>query len=213
MWEDSTAYVQQRDEYLEQVCEMALRKISIVTVCGTATNSTMKVDHYQLEHDKPMKAMRKEDLLNRTLIAHIRNEFGMVPGDFHMVLTDFDMKVKQSYEVPIALKAVLDYVDTMPSRSRELEQQKKSGLVCPKEDRPRSLENFLSRFRWRRRLFIISSPNDEEWAYQQQLYALTSQACNLGLRHISILKLVGMDAADMGGVLELYPINGKDPLA
>ncbi|KAJ8377514.1 hypothetical protein AAFF_G00259410 [Aldrovandia affinis] len=38
---------------------------------------------------------------------------------------------------------------------------------------------------------------------------LTSQACNLGLRHISILKLVGMDAADMGGVLELYPINGS----
>ena len=33
-----------------------------------------------------------------------------------------------------------------------------------------------------------------------------------GLRHISILKLVGMDAADMGGVLELYPINGKTPL-
>lgn len=30
-----------------------------------------------------------------------------------------------------------------------------------------------------------------------------------GLRHISILKLAGTEAADMGGVLELYPINGK----
>lgn len=36
------------------------------------------------------------------------------------------------------------------------------------------------RFRWRRRLFIISAPSDEEWAYQQQLYGLNSQACNLG---------------------------------
>lgn len=30
-----------------------------------------------------------------------------------------------------------------------------------------------------------------------------------GLRHIAILKLVGTEALDMGGVLELYPINGK----
>lgn len=40
------------------------------------------------------------------------------------------------------------------------------------------------RFRWRRRLFVISAPNDEEWAYQQQLYALSSQACNLGMSHL-----------------------------
>lgn len=31
-----------------------------------------------------------------------------------------------------------------------------------------------------------------------------------GLRHISILKLVGTELSDMGGVLELYPFNGKD---
>lgn len=36
------------------------------------------------------------------------------------------------------------------------------------------------RFRWRRRLLIISSPSDEEWSFQQQLYSLNSQACNLG---------------------------------
>lgn len=30
-----------------------------------------------------------------------------------------------------------------------------------------------------------------------------------GLRHIAVLKLVGTEALDMGGVLELYPINGK----
>lgn len=31
-----------------------------------------------------------------------------------------------------------------------------------------------------------------------------------GLRHISVLKLLGTEKIDMGGVLELYPINGED---
>ncbi|XP_076119390.1 coiled-coil domain-containing protein 80 [Alosa pseudoharengus] len=207
--EENRMYVQQRDEYLEHVCEMAIRKVSIITIFGTLTNSSMKIDHYQLESDRAMKGLRQEDLVNQELIAELRTEFGMNYNDFHMVLTDFDMRVKQFYEVPIAMKAVFDYLDTFASRVREMEQQKRDGVVCKKEDKPRSLENFLSRFRWRRRLFVISAPNDEEWAYQQQLYALTSQACNLGLRHISILKLVGTEAADMGGVLELYPINGS----
>ncbi|KAJ8407286.1 hypothetical protein AAFF_G00278600 [Aldrovandia affinis] len=206
--ESNGMYAQQRDEYLEHVCEMAIRKVSIITIFGTMANSTMKIDHYQLENDKPMKGLRQEDLVNHDLIVELRKEFGMTYDEFFMVLTDFDMKVKQYYEVPIAMKAVFDYADTFSSRIKEMEQQKRDAVSCKKEDKPRSLENFLSRFRWRRRLFVISSPNDEEWAYQQQLYALNSQACNLGLRHISILKLVGMEAVDMGGVLELYPING-----
>ncbi|XP_069389661.1 coiled-coil domain-containing protein 80 isoform X3 [Paralichthys olivaceus] len=207
--EENRMYVQQRDEYLESVCEMAIRKVSIITIFGSLTNSTMKIDHYQLENDKSMKGLRQEDLVNQDLITELRKEFSMMHDDFYMVLTDTDMRVKQSYEVPIAMKAVFDYIDTFSSRIREMEQQKRDGVVCKKEDKPRSLENFLSRFRWRRRLFIISAPSDEEWAYQQQLYALTSQACNLGLRHISILKLAGTELADMGGVLELYPINGS----
>ncbi|XP_061579231.1 coiled-coil domain-containing protein 80 [Cololabis saira] len=207
--EESSMYVQQRDEYLESVCEMAIRKVSIITIFGSLTNSTMKIDHYQIENDKPMKGLRQEDLVNQELITELRKEFGMTYEEFYMVLTDTDMRVKQSYEVPIAMKAVFDYIDTFSSRIREMEQQKRDGVVCKKEDKPRSLENFLSRFRWRRRLFIISAPSDEEWSYQQQLYALGSQACNLGLRHIAILKLVGTETADMGGVLELYPINGS----
>ncbi|XP_066542793.1 coiled-coil domain-containing protein 80 [Hoplias malabaricus] len=207
--EEHSMYVQQRDEYLEHVCEMAIRKVSIITIFGSLTNSTMKIDHYQLENDRPMKGLRQEDLVNQELITDLRKEYGMVFNDFYMVLTDVDMKWKQFYEVPIAMKAVFSYIDTFSSRLREMEQQKRDGVTCKKEDKPRSLENFLSRFRWRRRLFVISAPNDEEWAYQQQLYALSSQACNLGLRHISILKLVGTDMVDMGGVLELYPINGS----
>uniref|UniRef100_A0A3B3VGC7 Coiled-coil domain-containing protein 80 n=1 Tax=Poecilia latipinna TaxID=48699 RepID=A0A3B3VGC7_9TELE len=207
--EENRMYVQQRDEYLESVCEMAIRKVSIITIFGSLTNSTMKIDHYQIENDKPMKGLRQEDLVNQELITELRKEFGMTYDEFYMVLTDTDMRVKQSYEVPIAMKAVFDYIDTFSSRIREMEQQKRDGVVCKKEDKPRSLENFLSRFRWRRRLFIISAPSDEEWSYQQQLYALSSQACNLGLRHIAVLKLVGTELPDMGGVLELYPINGS----
>uniref|UniRef100_A0A3Q2WV93 Coiled-coil domain-containing protein 80 n=1 Tax=Haplochromis burtoni TaxID=8153 RepID=A0A3Q2WV93_HAPBU len=175
--EELSMYVQQRDEYLESVCEMAIRKVSIITIFGSLTNSTMKIDHYQI-------------------------------GKILIVLFYLPFHI-QSFEVPIAMKAVFNYIDTFSSRIREMEQQKRDGVVCKKEDKPRSLENFLSRFRWRRRLFIISAPNDEEWAYQQQLYALNSQACNLGLRHIAILKLVGTESPDMGGVLELYPINGS----
>ncbi|MCI4378416.1 hypothetical protein PGIGA_G00215650 [Pangasianodon gigas] len=207
--EENSMYVQQRDEYLEHVCEMAIRKVSIITIFGTLTNSTMKIDHYQLENDKPMKGLRQEDLVNQELITDLRKEFRMTYDDFYMVLTDMDMKWKQFYEVPIAMKTVFGYIDTFSSRIREMEQQKRDGVTCKKEDKPRSLENFLSRFRWRRRLFVISAPNDEEWAYQQQLYAMSSQACNLGLRHISVLKLLGTEMVDMGGVLELYPINGS----
>lgn len=46
--EESNMYVEQRDEYLESVCEMAIRKVSIITIFGSLTNSTMKIDHYQL---------------------------------------------------------------------------------------------------------------------------------------------------------------------
>lgn len=207
--EENRMYVQQQDEYLESVCEMAVRKVSIITIFGPLTNSTMKIDHYQIEKDKPMKGLRQEDLVNQDLITELREAFGVTANDFYMILTDTDMRVKQSYEVPIAMKAVLDYIDTFSSRIPEMEQQKRDAVVCKKEDKPRSLENFLSRFRWRRRLFVISAPSDEEWSYQQQLQALTSQACNLGLRHIAILKLVGTETLDMGGVLELYPINGS----
>ncbi|XP_041936285.1 coiled-coil domain-containing protein 80 [Alosa sapidissima] len=207
--EHNRMYKQQRDEYLEHVCEMALRKVSIITIFGPLTNGTMKIDHYHMEQDKPMRGLQDDDLVNHELIMAFRRELGMTHDDFYMVLTDFEIKVKQQYEVPIAMKAVFDYMDTFTSRINEMEQQKKQGVMCKKEDKSRTLENFLSRFRWRRRLFVMSSSSDDEWAYQQQLYTLTSQACNLGLRHMAVLRLVGKEREDASGVLELYPINGS----
>ncbi|OPJ66657.1 coiled-coil domain-containing protein 80 [Patagioenas fasciata monilis] len=204
---DNTMYVQQRDEYLESFCKMATRKISVITIFGTMNNSSMKIDHFQLDNEKPMKVIEDEDLVDQQLISELRKEYGMTYNDFFMVLTDTDMKVKQYYEVPIAMKSVFDLIDTFQSRIKDMERQKKEGIVC-KEDKKQSLESFLSRFRWRRRLVVISAPSDEDWAYSQQLAALSGQACNFGLRHITILKLLGL-GEDIGGVLELYPINGS----
>ncbi|XP_004675274.1 PREDICTED: coiled-coil domain-containing protein 80 [Condylura cristata] len=204
---ENNMYVQQRDEYLESFCKMATRKISVITIFGPLHNSTMKIDHFQLDNEKPMRVVDNEDLVDQHLISELRKQYGMTYNDFFMVLTDVDLRVKQYYEVPIAMKSVFDLIDTFQSRIKDLEKQKKEGIVC-KEDKKQSLENFLSRFRWRRRLLVISAPNDEDWAYSQQLSALSGQACNFGLRHITILKLLGV-GEEVGGVLELFPINGS----
>lgn len=204
---ENNMYVQQRDEYLESFCKMATRKISVITIFGPVSNSTMKIDHFQLDNEKPMRVVDDEDLVDQHLIGDLRKEYGMTYNDFFMVLTDVDLRVKQYYEVPIAMKSVFDLIDTFQSRIKDMEKQKKEGIVC-KDDKKQSLENFLSRFRWRRRLLVISAPNDEDWAYSQQLSALSGQACNFGLRHITILKLLGV-GEEVGGVLELFPINGS----
>ncbi|XP_076974504.1 coiled-coil domain-containing protein 80 [Tamandua tetradactyla] len=204
---ENNMYVQQRDEYLENFCKMATRKISVITIFGPVNNSTMKIDHFQLDNEKPMRVVDDADLVDHHLISELRKEYGMTYNDFFMVLTDVDLRVKQYYEVPIAMKSVFDLIDTFQSRIKDMEKQKREGIVC-KEDKKQSLENFLSRFRWRRRLLVISAPNDEDWAYSQQLSALSGQACNFGLRHITILKLLGV-GEEVGGVLELFPINGS----
>uniref|UniRef100_A0A8C5LNF1 Coiled-coil domain-containing protein 80 n=1 Tax=Leptobrachium leishanense TaxID=445787 RepID=A0A8C5LNF1_9ANUR len=214
--EDQNMYSQQRDEYLETVCEMAVRKISIVTIIGTLSNSTMKIDHFQIDNEKPMKVIGDDDLLDHDLITELRKEYGMTYNDFFMVLTDLDMKVKQYYEVPIAMKSVFDLVDTFQSRIKEMEKQKREGITCKKEDKTRSLENFLSRFRWRRRLFIISAPSDEEWAYQQQLNALTGQACNMGSSSVDREDLSSNLVKDIRNYFQVSPeyfsmlLVGKD---
>lgn len=204
---ENNMYVQQRDEYLESFCKMATRKISVITIFGPVNNSSMKIDHFQLENEKPMRVVEDEDLVDQHLISELRKEYGMAYDEFFMVLTDVDLRVKQYYEVPITMKSVFDLIDTFQSRIKDMEKQKKEGIVC-KEDKKQSLENFLSRFRWRRRLLVISAPSDEDWAYSQQLSALSGQACNFGLRHITILKLLGV-GEEVGGVLELFPINGS----
>lgn len=43
------------------------------------------------------------------------------------------------------MKSVFDLIDTFQSRIKDMEKQKKEGIVC-KEDKKQSLENFLSRY-------------------------------------------------------------------
>nr|XP_060484716.1 coiled-coil domain-containing protein 80-like [Panthera onca] len=92
-----------------------------------------------------MRVVDDEDLVDQHLIGELRKEYGMTYNDFFMVLTDVDLRVKQYYEVPIAMKSVFDLIDTFQSRIKDMEKQKKEGIVC-KEDKKQSLENFLSRY-------------------------------------------------------------------
>ena len=60
-------YVQQRDEYLESFCKMATRKVSVITIFGPVSNSTMKIDHFQLGSLKQ---------LNHSIIAFLLAKVG-----------------------------------------------------------------------------------------------------------------------------------------
>lgn len=95
-----------------------------------------------------------------------------------------DAVFQQSYEVPIAMKAVFDYIDTFSSRIREMEQQKRDGVACKKEDKPRSLENFLSR--WDSKSSCVHKYYTSGKVFCRYLppftHTHTAQRCRAGLR-------------------------------
>ncbi|XP_041042988.1 coiled-coil domain-containing protein 80-like isoform X2 [Carcharodon carcharias] len=203
---DSKLYIHQRDEYLEHVCQLAVRRISMIAILGSQSNSTLTVEHYQNEDEVALE----NPVLNSVsvdLIVQLRRDFGMTFDEFFMVLVDYDMKVKQYFDVPIPVKVLVDYMDTLPSRRLEVQEEKENGVTCFKR-RQFDINKFLSRLMWKRRLLIISSPSEEEWVFQQQLTSLHGQACNLGIRHFTLLKLIG-SGEDTSGSLELFPLNGR----
>uniref|UniRef100_A0A8C4NJG9 Coiled-coil domain containing 80 like 1 n=1 Tax=Eptatretus burgeri TaxID=7764 RepID=A0A8C4NJG9_EPTBU len=200
-------YEQQRDAYLERACEMGMRNISVISLLGNHSHSSLSIEHFHREDDTSLATQSSRFPRHWTLAWKLRQMYGLTDGEFLMALTDLDLKVKQFYEVPIGVQAIFDLVDTFPSRLREMVMEKETVNSCKQEQQPSSLENFLARFRWRRRLFVISAPSYESWAYQQQMYALNGQACVLGLRHIVVLNLLG-EGEDASGELLLYSING-----
>ncbi|XP_060690320.1 coiled-coil domain-containing protein 80-like [Hemiscyllium ocellatum] len=208
---DSKLYTHQRDEYLEHLCQLAVRKFSMIAILGSQSNSTLTVEHYQNENELALENPVSESA-NVELIAQLRREFGMSFDEFFMVLADYDMQVKQYFDVPIPVKILVDYVDTLPSRRLEIEEEKKNGVTCIEHNREVNINKFLSRLLWKRRMLIISSPSEEEWAFQQQLTALHGQACNLGIRHFTLLKLVG-SGEDVSGSMEVFPLNGRAEVA
>ncbi|XP_078416624.1 coiled-coil domain-containing protein 80-like [Cetorhinus maximus] len=203
---DSKLYIHQRDEYLEHVCQLAVRRISMIAILGSQSNSTLKVEHYQNEDEVALENP-VHNSVSVDLIAQLRRDFGMTFDEFFMVLVDYDMKVKQYFDVPIPVKVLVDYMDTLPSRRLEIQEEKENGVTCVKR-RQFNINKFLSRLMWKRRLLIISSPSEEEWVFQQQLTSLHGQACNLGIRHFTLLKLIG-SGEDFSGSLELFPLNGR----
>uniref|UniRef100_UPI00358F7F4A coiled-coil domain-containing protein 80-like n=1 Tax=Myxine glutinosa TaxID=7769 RepID=UPI00358F7F4A len=204
---DEPMYEQQRDAYLERACEMGMRHISVISLLGNHTHSSLSIEHFHRENETSLATQSNRYTRPWNLAWKLRQMYGLTDGEFLMALTDLDLKVKQFYEVPIGVQAIFDLVDTFPSRLREMVMEKETVNTCNQEQEPSSLENFLARFRWRRRLFAISAPSHESWAYQQQIYALNGQACVLGLRHIVVLNMLG-EGEDASGEFLLYSING-----
>lgn len=56
------------------------------------------------------------------------------------------------------MKSVFDLIDTFQSRIKDMERQKKEGIVC-KEDKKQSLESFLSRYH----LLFLSAANSTNY--------------------------------------------------
>ncbi|XP_069739761.1 coiled-coil domain-containing protein 80-like isoform X3 [Narcine bancroftii] len=204
---DSRLYVQQRDDYLEHVCQLAIRHISVVIVLGSPTNSTLIIEHYQTENE-PLLENPEPVPVSADLIGFLRKEFGMSFNEFFMVLIDYDMKVKQFFDVPIPIKVLVDYMDTFPSRLPEIQEEKRNGITCLQREGRVNINKLLARLQGKRRLLIISTPYEEEWTFQQQILALNGQECNLGIRHFAVLKLMG-SGEEASGSLDLFPANGR----
>ncbi|KAK6492937.1 coiled-coil domain-containing protein 80 [Huso huso] len=197
---ENLLYVQQRDENVEHTCELALRKISVITILGTELNSTLKLDHYQPDKEVPFGSTPNK-LVDLDLIAQIRKDYKMVYNEFFMVVTDYDLRLKQYFDVPVAMKLMMDYIDSFPSRLPEIEKDKNKFQFFLNLF-------FIVRFHSKRRLLIISSPNEEEYSFQQQVTAMNGQSCNLGIRHFAVLKLIGA-GPEASASLDLFPVNGK----
>eukprot|EP00062_Callorhinchus_milii_P027071 gi/632989941/ref/XP_007883917.1/ PREDICTED: coiled-coil domain-containing protein 80-like [Callorhinchus milii] len=70
----------------------------------------------------------------------------MTFNEFFMVLTDYDMKIKQYFDVPIPVEVLVEYMDTFPSRQLEIEEERRRGVTCTKQDSPTNINALLSRY-------------------------------------------------------------------
>ncbi|XP_043529930.1 coiled-coil domain-containing protein 80-like [Chiloscyllium plagiosum] len=196
---DSKLYIHQRDEYLEHLCQLAVRKFSMIAILGSQSNSTLMVEHYQNENELALENPASESA-NVELIAQLRREFGMSFDEFFMVLVDYDMQVKQYFDVPIPVKILVDYVDTLPSRRLEIEEEKKNGVTCIEHNREVNINKFLSRC-------------PETWALANStVSAFSVLAAEHRIRHFTLLKLVG-SGEDVSGSMEVFPLNGRAEVA
>ncbi|KAM3874346.1 coiled-coil domain-containing protein 80 [Diretmus argenteus] len=205
---DATLYVQQKEENENQNCELAVRKITVVTILGEGNDATLTLQHYQHDSEPPLSDLPKQ-FSDTDLISLLRAELGLSSSDlFSMTVTDYDIKPNRVFEAPPSTHALLDYIDNFVSRRPEKEKERKTPLACSKDQQQPGTENSLLRFMSKRRLLLISTPSEDDYSFQQQLSALRGQDCHMGIRHFALLKLIGAGAT-ASGTVELFPLNGR----
>ncbi|XP_029921695.1 coiled-coil domain-containing protein 80 [Myripristis murdjan] len=205
---DATLYVQQREENQKQQCNLAVRKVTVATIVGEGNDATLSLHHFQLDAEPPFSGL-PEELSDTELISLLREDLGLSSPDlFSMTVTDYDIKASRVFEAPPSTPALFEYIDSFPSRRSEKENERKSPVVCSKDQQPSGADNSLLRFMSKRRLLLISAPSEDDYSFQQQLSAFNGQECHMGIRHFAMLKLIGAGATALGSV-ELFPLNGR----
>ncbi|KAJ8394302.1 hypothetical protein AAFF_G00047090 [Aldrovandia affinis] len=205
--ENNREYIQQKGNNEQSHCDLALRKVSMVTILGSEQNGTLYLQHYQLDTEPPF-GTGPDKSTDPDLISQIRKEYGTLPKDFSLVLTDYDLKPKTIFQAPISSHVMMDSIDSFSSREPERKREKSKPVTCSMPGAQDEGDSSLLRFMSKRRLLIISTPVEDDYSFQQQLQALNGQACPMGIRHFALLKLVGAGSTASGSV-ELFPLNGK----
>ncbi|KAJ4926018.1 hypothetical protein JOQ06_008203 [Pogonophryne albipinna] len=192
---EATLYIQQRDDSVKQHCDLAIRKITTVTIVGEGKS-------------EPPLSDRSEHFSDSGLISLLRSELGLSSSDlFSMTVTDYDIKPKRVFEAPPSGPALFEYIDNFASRRSEKEKERRSPPSCSNGKQKPEADNILLRFVSKRRLLLISAPSEDDYSFQQQLSALSGQGCHLGIRHFAMLKLIGI-GNKASGTVELLPLNG-----
>ncbi|KAJ7987089.1 hypothetical protein DPEC_G00335130 [Dallia pectoralis] len=198
-------YVRQREENELHFCDLALRKVTMATVLSSGPGATLTLHHYQNDSEPPFTSL-PETFTDPDLITQLMKEYGTVSSkEFSMTITDYDLKPMKVFDDPPTSSALMEYVDTFPSRQFELERERKTPVACFKSHQQGGA---LLRFMSKRRLLIISAPSKDDYSLQQQLQGLRGQACPMGIRHFALLKLIGAGTTASGSV-ELFPLNGR----
>uniref|UniRef100_S4RRK9 DUF4174 domain-containing protein n=1 Tax=Petromyzon marinus TaxID=7757 RepID=S4RRK9_PETMA len=208
--EEDAAYRAQKFVVKGRECELALRKVSVLALLGNASVSTLRIDHHHTGHAEQVALNVRNELITFEMLGALRHEFGLPHATYRLVLTDYDMRATARFENPVPLDTLLRVLDQMPSRLHELALETGARARCgsSRGAAGNALVHLLSRFHSKKRLFVISSPGKREHSYVQQLHALRGQACSLGLRHVVVIQLLGLDQ-DVHGQLEIYSANGK----
>ncbi|KAI9524720.1 hypothetical protein NQZ68_016729 [Dissostichus eleginoides] len=192
---EATLYIQQRDDSVKQHCDLAIRKITTVTIVGEGKS------------DPPLSD-RSAHFSDSGLISLLRSELGLSSSDlFSMTVTDYDIKPNRVFEAPPSGPALFEYIDNFPSRRSEKEKERRSPPSCSNGKQKPEADNILLRFVSKRRLLLISAPSEDDYSFQQQLSTLSGQGCHLGIRHFAMLKLIGT-GNKASGTVELFPLNG-----